>query len=1036
MGIRFRLGFARVLGTAIVALAAMLGVSASAAPFTDGIALCGTQRSAEETLFLRQQRLLHDSGLERFSVPRVAPPAKLSSASTSWPTPRSQDAPAVPNAVGQIAIVEATAEIVSPPNQFDLQGRSVLITPSGNGFHIQAAATRTPTPITPAGVLLDLDDDDAARIELPFEFTYYGKTYPGAYVHSDGNLTFNAPEASSNDRNYARAAGGPPRIAPLFEDFDPSVAGEIRYAATSDRAVVTWYAVPLWAKTGIGKLQTFQLALGADNSIEFRYGDVNLPAAVVGVFPGDVTRPALAVDWSAAASSIFDEAGILAEVFTASTTIDEFAVFHQFLRDHQDAYDSVIVFNEIGLTASQHALAHAYTVRNEVTGIGKRVFDSGPYFGSPRRTGSFVNMGSISGYPDNPLAPISYRPDSSMLTVLAHEVGHQFLANAIFKDPETGHFNPTTLGRQLSHWSFYFNTDASVLEGNAIRDNGPAANPRFETVAASQTYSALDKYLMGFLDPSEVGPSFLVEAPSADSSAARSRSPKVGVRFNGVRKEVRIEDIIAAHGDRRPDTSVSQRHFRHAFVLVVDEGTAPSPETLRRLERLRRLWRGYFSAHLDGRATTATELVQMLHLSTWPAGGLLAKGAGRARVEIAEARQTDLTVQLSLGDPIATVPAMVTIPAGALYAEFDMSGIEPGVTRLDAEASEPGYDQARTRLKVRAGLTGMQLQRLHPPELYGLSGNKLRFPLRYELRDEDHVRYSGIEMEFLAAADGSPVIATPVTDAFGQVSVNWLLGTPPGGGYVARLKDAPEVSISTTVQTIPGPPTFGSPAAINAASQVAAGPGRGLAPGSLVTLHGSGLAFDERGAEQGKTALPNQLGVTRVHVDGVSAPLLQVSPSQVTFQLPFWAQAPAVSVRVATPYGRSAALPLPVSAVQPGIFPARIRGFDGSGETSQSGPVPRAGGMLQVHCTGLGAVSPAGKAGLPGDSETPQSVVAVTEAWIDERPADVTVSRLSTSEAGIYVVVIGLPGNLEPGEHRIQIAVAGVRSNAAVFRTE
>ena len=1035
----FRVGSAPTLGATMAALVVVPWVSA--APATSGIGLCDAQHSAEETVFLHQQHVLRDpkstqSGVLSRKLSRLSSPSLV-------PTRRSQDVPPVPTSVGEIAIIEATPEIVSPPNQVDLEGRRILITPRGESFEIESSDATALPPISAQGVPLDLGDDDAVRIELPFEFTYYGKTYPGAYVHSDGNLTFVAPEPSSNYRTYARAAGGPPRIAPLFEDMDPSVAGQIYYAASPDRVVVTWHGIPLWAREGVGNLQTFQLTLGADDSIEFRYGDIDLPAAIVGIFPGDVTRPSLAVDWSSASADVFDETAILAEVFTSATTIDEFAAFHQFFRSQDDAYDSVIMFNDLGLEASAHTLAHAYTVRNEVTGIGKPISNSGPYFGSPRRTGSFVNMGSISAYPDNPLEPIPYRPDSSLLTVLAHEIGHRFLANAIFKDPETGHFNPTTLGRQLNHWSFYFNTDASVLEGNAIRDNGPEANPRFETFAASQTYSALDKYLMGLFDPDEVKPSFLVEVPSAMSHGARSRSPEAGVKFNGVRKEVRIEDIIAAHGARRPDTSVSQRHFRYAFVLVVDQGTAPDPDTLRRLERLRRLWRGYFIAHLDDRATIATDLVRMLHLSTWPAGGVIADSTGRARIEIANTRNTDLTVQLTLGDAIATVPSTVTIPAGELYAEFDVSGLEAGVTSLVAEASELGYDQPRTRLRVRSGLEGMKMQRMHPPELYGLTGNELRSPLGFVLRDEDHVRYSGVAMEFLAAEEDSPIIASPTTDAFGEVSVNWQLGPTLGDTeYVARVKDAPEVVISTTIRSTPGPPTFEVSSVVNAASQAPASPGRGFAPGSLLTLYGSQLALEELVAEPDTETdvptLPDRLGLIRVPVNGVGAPLVRVSPLQVTFQLPFWAEGPSVNVGVATPYGRSAVAEIPLSAVQPGIFADRIGAAEREDDplTLQNEALPSAGERLKIHCTGLGAVSPAGRTGLAGNSETPQLVVATTQAWIDNRTVEVEFSGLSSLEAGVYEVIVVLPSDLTAGEHDVQIAAGGVRSNTVVFQTQ
>ena len=344
VGTLLRLGSARLLGATAAALVALPW--GSAAPATSGIGLCDAQRSAEETVFLHQQRVLRDPS----AVESRAPSRKLprSSSLSLVPARRSLDVPPVPTSVGEIAIIEATPEIVSPPNQVDLEGRRILITTQSESFQIETSDATALPAISAQGVPLDLGDDDAVRVELPFEFTYYGKTYPGAYVHSDGNLTFVAPEPSSNYRTYARAAGGPPRIAPLFEDMDPSVAGQIYYDASPDSVVVTWHGIPLWAREGVGNLQTFQLTLGADNSIEFRYGDIDLPAAIVGIFPGDVTRASLAVDWSSASADVYDETAILAEVFTSATTIDEFAAFHQFFRSQDDAYDSVILFNDLG----------------------------------------------------------------------------------------------------------------------------------------------------------------------------------------------------------------------------------------------------------------------------------------------------------------------------------------------------------------------------------------------------------------------------------------------------------------------------------------------------------------------------------------------------------------------------------------------------------------------------------------------------------------------------------------------------------------
>ena len=78
------------------------------------------------------------------------------------------------------------------------------------------------------------------------------------------------------------------------------------------------------------------------------------------------------------------------------------------------------------IEASASSLAHAYAVRNEVRGINQNVGSFGRYLGSTRRLSGFVNMGSFNDYPGRPTAPRPAQPSSSMLTILAHEIGHRF----------------------------------------------------------------------------------------------------------------------------------------------------------------------------------------------------------------------------------------------------------------------------------------------------------------------------------------------------------------------------------------------------------------------------------------------------------------------------------------------------------------------------------------------------------------------------------------------------------------------------------
>ena len=95
------------------------------------------------------------------------------------------------------------------------------------------------------------------------------------------------------------------------------------------------------------------------------------------------------------------------------------------------------------------------------------------------------------------------------------------------------------------------------MEGNKIDDLGGGA---FKTVDAVKRYSALDQYAMGLLSPSQVPDFFYVDSPTnvvprRDATSA----PEIGVTFNGTRRDLRIEDVIAAMGARNPTSSNSSQ---------------------------------------------------------------------------------------------------------------------------------------------------------------------------------------------------------------------------------------------------------------------------------------------------------------------------------------------------------------------------------------------------------------------------------------------------------------------------------------------
>jgi hypothetical protein len=234
------------------------------------------------------------------------------------------------------------------------------------------------------------------------------------------------------------------------------------------------------------------------------------------------------------------------------------------------------------------------TVHNTDAGIGADQGDLSQEFGSRGRLESFVTMDAIGKYPDD-LAQ-RFLGEDSALSVLAHEVGHRWLVNARFRDGATS--SSELLGRDEVHWSFFVDTDGSFLEGNEIQ---PQADGRFRTAGASLRYGAVDQYLMGMRDASEVPPLFFVRNPSGTDTDP-GRDPLTGVVFAGTRKDVTIADLVSAMGDRNPRGTPWARPFRQAFVYVT-VGVPADLAAIAKMERIRAAWPAFFAQAVEGRGS-------------------------------------------------------------------------------------------------------------------------------------------------------------------------------------------------------------------------------------------------------------------------------------------------------------------------------------------------------------------------------------------------------------------------------------------------
>ena len=496
---------------------------------------------------------------------------------------------------GEIAVLRDEGDLFRAANIYDLRDVTLRFSPNDDGgydvTHLGAAAWRSPV-----GEQLALGDDDSTALALPFEFAYYADTHAGAFVNSDGNLTFEEEDRASSSRNVSRLLSGPPRVAPFLADLDPSTGGGV-FARTGDDAVtVTWCAVP-----GFGSqlTTTVQASLLPTGILEMAFdAGIGLGEAIVGLSPGRTTSFA-PVDLSDTGGATGGAAAV-GERFGLRGEIDTVAVAQKFLQSHPDAYDQIIIWTDQPILFE--AFAYEVTIANDIEGIGLPIYEIPSDFGSSGLS-SLVVMGWLGKYSDDTEKTVNGA--DTTLSLLGHEVGHRWLAFLDFSDHDRQR-SSKLLGRDHAHWSFFFDSDASVMEGNDIEALGGGA---FRTVAAVERYSALDQYAMGLRDPSEVPSFFYVEAPTnAEPPARRTGSPQVGVTFNGTRRDVLIQDVIEVEGPRVPSADESPRVQRQAFIYVVRGGRDPNPDHVAKLDRIRLQWETLFREATDDRMTAETRL--------------------------------------------------------------------------------------------------------------------------------------------------------------------------------------------------------------------------------------------------------------------------------------------------------------------------------------------------------------------------------------------------------------------------------------------
>lgn len=294
-------------------------------------------------------------------------------------------------------------------------------------------------------------------------------------------------------------------------------------------------------------------------------------------------------------------------------------------------------------------------------------------------------------------------------------------------------------------------------------------------------------------------------------------------------------------------------------------------------------------------------------------------------------------------------------------------------------------------------------------------------------------------------------------DTFGSFSAGGYTNSVSGIQYVFSqtgairigLGEAPYLGVNVAFQapTLSGSGVYLNPQGISNSASSAPFTA-GISDGELITLYGSNLASGTVVANA--LPWPTSLGdVTSVKINGYSAPIYYVSPTQISVVVPFENTFGVADIQVTNSSGTSNTITAPVYQTTPGVYTISSS-FGGLGPgglgfaaaehgdysvISASNPA-QPGETIQLYLTGLGSVYPPSADGAAGPTN-PFSLPTST-ITLDLNGTAVATPLpfigLAPDLAGLYQINFQIPTGLTSGEYLIGVTGPDSYADEAIIQ--